>query len=126
MGMNEKDFVHSSITQSDLEMLGFDENPLTLIEDHWTMAHIMHSAGVFSSVSQARKNGWNKPILKGFSKFEVGKKKTLVSIFNEISDGGPINSKDNLIWQRENRAEDVVTSGQAWREKNLKKGDLGG
>ena len=101
MGMNEKDFVHSSITQGDLEMLGFDENPLTLIEDHWTMAHIMHSAGVFSSVSQARKNGWNKPILKGFSKFEVGKKKTLVSIFNETSDGAPINSKDHLIWQRE-------------------------
>ena len=86
MGMNEKDFVHSSITQGDLEMLGFDENPLTLIEDHWTMAHIMHSAGVFSSVSQARKNGWNKPIPNGFSEFTVGKAKKKVWILNEIKD----------------------------------------
>ena len=93
----ERDFVHSSITQSDLEMLGFDENPLTLIEDHWTMAHIMHSAGIFSSVGQARKNGWNMPIPTGFWQKRVGKKKTLVSIFNKTFDGMSIFSrKDDL------------------------------
>lgn len=30
-----------------------------------TMAHVMHRAGAFPSVSQARKNGWNRPIEPG-------------------------------------------------------------
>ena len=83
----ERDFVHPSITDGDLEMLGFDENINTLIEDHWTMAHIMHSAGIFSSVGQARKNGWNMPIPTGFWQKQVGKKKILISIFNKTFDG---------------------------------------
>lgn len=84
---NERDFVHSSISDGDLEMLGFDENINTLVEDHWTMAHIMHSAGIFTSVGQASKNGWNMPIPTGFWQKRIGKKKTLVSIFNKTSDG---------------------------------------
>ncbi len=84
---NERDFVHSSISDGDLEMLGFDENINTLVEDHWTMAHIMHSAGIFTSVGQASKNCWNMPIPTGFWQKRIGKKKTLVSIFNKTSDG---------------------------------------
>lgn len=30
-----------------------------------TMAHAMAKAGVFKSVSEARKNGWNRPVEKG-------------------------------------------------------------
>ena len=37
------------------------------------MAHAMHRAGIFSSITQARKNGWDKPIEKGT--FVVTKKK---------------------------------------------------
>jgi hypothetical protein len=92
----ERDFVHSSISDGDLEMLGFDENINTLIEDHWTMAHIMHSAGIFTSVGQASKNGWNMPIPTGFWQKRIGKKKTLVSIFNKTSDGMSIFSQKNV------------------------------
>jgi hypothetical protein len=50
------------------------------------MAHVMHVAGVFPSVSIARKNGWNKPIPDGFSEFTVGRRKKKVWILNEIKD----------------------------------------
>ena len=48
------------------------------------MAHIMHVAGIFPSVGQARKNGWDKPISPGFSEFTVGKRKLGVFILNEL------------------------------------------
>lgn len=35
-------------------------------DDGATMAHIMHWAGSFSSVSDARRNGWDKPIPPGW------------------------------------------------------------
>jgi len=53
------------------------------IEDNWTMANIMSIVGIFPSVSQARKNGWNKPIPEGFSDMRVGKSKIRVAIFKE-------------------------------------------
>lgn len=52
------------------------------IEDNWLMAHIMFKAGLFSSISQARKNGWNTPIPSGFSMHTIGKYKTLITILN--------------------------------------------
>jgi|TARA_R110000796_G_scaffold94971_2_gene199952 hypothetical protein len=93
---NERDFIHPSITNGDLELMGFDENITIPIEDHWIMAHIMHSAGIFTSVGQAFKNGWNMPIPTGFWQKRVGKKKTLVSIFNQTFDGMPIFSQKNV------------------------------
>ena len=54
------------------------------IEENWTMAHIMFAAGVFSSVGDARRNNWNKPIPLGFSDFKgLGKNKIRVTIFKE-------------------------------------------
>lgn len=52
-----------------------------IIENGWIMAHILHKAGIFTSVSQARKNGWNKPIPDGFAILEVGKKAKKKNIF---------------------------------------------
>ena len=43
----------------------------------------MHVAGIFSSISEARKNGWNKPIPNGFSEFTVGKTKKKIWILNK-------------------------------------------
>lgn len=51
------------------------------IQDHWIMAHIIHAAGIFPSVSQARKNGWNKPIPDGFTILTVGKKAKRKDLF---------------------------------------------
>ena len=51
------------------------------IQEGWVMAHLLHASGVFSSVSEARKNGWNKPIPEGFNSFRAGKNKILISSF---------------------------------------------
>ena len=63
------------------------DDTFIIIEDHWTMAHILHKTKLFPSVSQARKNGWNKPIPEGFTMLTVGKKarKTHLFIFIEKS-----------------------------------------
>lgn len=42
------------------------------------MAHVMAKAGIFPSVSQARKNGWNKPLTTG--SWSVTKKKIRIRV----------------------------------------------
>ena len=42
------------------------------------MSHVMHRAGAFSSVSDARRNGWNKPLEKG--EWTVTKRKIRVRV----------------------------------------------
>ena len=87
MMTNEVNFVHPNNSEKDVEAFGFTNAPNCFhIEDNWIMAHIMHMAGVFPSVSIARKNGWNKPIPEGFSEFTVGKMKKKVWILNDIKD----------------------------------------
>ncbi len=79
-GSPEFDFAHKKETEEDIELFGLD-NPMRF-DDGATMAHLMHQAGIFSSVSQARKNGWNKPVPNGFNIFTVGKLKKKVYILN--------------------------------------------
>ena len=83
--LNEVNFLSPKVSDKDRDSLGFDDDNI-MIEDHWIMAHVMHLAGVFPSVSIARKNGWNKPIPDGMSEFTVGKRKKKVWILNEIKD----------------------------------------
>ena len=78
---NEINFIHKETKESDLESFGFDDENV-LLEDGWMMAHVMHRAGIFPSVGQARKNGWDKPIPEGMSHFVVGKRKLNVWILN--------------------------------------------
>ena len=81
-------FIKLDTTQEDRDLffgpiMPWDrDDTFIIIEDKWTMAHIMHKAGIFPSISQARKNGWKKPIPTGFSHFIIGKKKREVFIFN--------------------------------------------
>jgi len=82
-------FVTPEVTEDDKEAFfgPLDGTEVfTVIEDHWIMAHIMHAVGIFTSVGQARKNGHNKPIPKGWTDKIVGKKKYEISIFNPFSD----------------------------------------
>ena len=51
---------------------------MTDFPDNALMAHAMAKAGIFKSISQARKNGWNKPIEKG--EWTVTKRKIKVTI----------------------------------------------
>ena len=87
MMKNEVNFLHPKVSDRDIELFGFDGAKNCFhIEDNWLMAHVMHVAGIFSSVGIARKNGWNKPIPDGFSEFTIGKNKKKVWILNEIKD----------------------------------------
>ncbi len=69
--------------ESDKELFFGPDETFIVIEDHWLMAHVMHKAGIFPSVSQARKNGWNKPIPEGFNIHVVGKKRKEIFTFVE-------------------------------------------
>jgi hypothetical protein len=62
-----------------------DDGPFVDILPGWSMAHIMHSAGVFPSVKQAKSNGWDKPIPEGYSEFTVGKRKLKIYIVTSLN-----------------------------------------
>jgi hypothetical protein len=83
--MTEFNFIDRTVSDKDIELFGFtDACNCFDIEDVWTMAHVMHIAGIFASVSIARKQGWNKPIAKGMSEFTVGKNKTKIWILGKM------------------------------------------
>ena len=82
--MSEVNFVSLNVSTEEMELFGFDDEPAVVLKDNWMLAHVMHVAGLFPSVTSARKNGWNKPIPNGFSEFTVGKGKKKVFILNEI------------------------------------------
>lgn len=58
---------------------------IPLTAEYRTMAHIMAKVGFFKSVSDARRNGWDKPIPKGYSEYVVGKgdKKKVIFILTD-------------------------------------------
>ncbi len=79
-------FIKLNTKKSDRELFFgpiTSEDTFIIIQDNWIMAHVMHKAGIFPSVSQARKNGWNKPIPEGFNHFIIGKLKREVFTFIE-------------------------------------------
>lgn len=47
-------------------------------ENKFLMAHLMVDLGFFSSVSQAKKNGWDKPLELG--QHELGSKKKRINV----------------------------------------------
>jgi hypothetical protein len=82
-------FIKSSNVEGDKELFfgPIDQTvdkfiPLT---DAMTMADVMVAAGIFPSNSQARKNGWNKPVPDGFTDRFVGKYKTRITILKELA-----------------------------------------
>jgi len=78
-------FISPNIDEKDLELFFgplISDDSFVTIQPNWLMAHITYRAGLFQSISQARKNGWNKPIPSGFSEHIIGKKRIHVYIFN--------------------------------------------
>jgi hypothetical protein len=51
----------------------------------WKLAHVMFAAGLFQSVGEARRNGWDRPIPAGFAEFKVGKHRKSVAILNVVT-----------------------------------------
>ena len=82
---NEVNFVSPDIEVRDLELFGMDDENIILGEN-WILAHVMHAGGLFPSVSEARRNGWDKPIPPGFSEFTIGKLNNKVWILNDFND----------------------------------------
>lgn len=76
-------FSSSDEKDRDLFFGPLDKEEFINIEEKDIMAHLMVKAGIFNSVSDARRNGWDKPIPSGFSDLRVGKKKTRITIFKE-------------------------------------------
>lgn len=83
---HEHNFVHPAVQPGDVELflgpLTPDDGPFTPLPPEWTMAHVMHAAGLFPSVGQARKNGWAKPVPPGYSQYTVSKRKVRVYVLN--------------------------------------------
>lgn len=76
-------FVDPSVSDRDKELfLGpFEDSdgPIVLIQPEWTtMAHLLFAAGLFPSIKEAKRNGWNKPIPNGYDDIIVGKAKKRV------------------------------------------------
>ena len=75
-------FITENVTKKDIDLFFGPLDQPTIDEDvfvlfnskKWIMAHLLHHVGIFKSITQARKNGWDKPIPKGFNFFNVGKK----------------------------------------------------
>ena len=64
---------------------GFERENSIEIESHWTMANIAVEMGLFPSLGQAKKNGWNDPIPEGFTeKRNLGKMKKALFIHNGL------------------------------------------
>jgi hypothetical protein len=83
--MNELNFRSENVTDSDFDLFfgPHDESDVNFIlGENDTMANVMFHAGVFPSVNQARKNGWNKEIPSGFSDRRIGKSKKRITILN--------------------------------------------
>jgi len=76
-------FIGKNTKESDKELFfgPLEDDTFIIIEEHWIMAHILFEAGIFPSISQARKNGWNKPIPEGFNIITVGKKAKKKTLF---------------------------------------------
>jgi len=84
-------FISKDMTKEDLNLFFSPIEPMDTfitIQDDWTMADIMVQVGVFQSKTQAKKNGWDKPIPKRFSDMRVTKRKIRVTIWGgwEIGD----------------------------------------
>jgi len=58
------------------------EDEFISLEDNWTMANIVCEAKIFPSLSQARKNGYDKKIPDGFTDIKIGKLKHRIVILN--------------------------------------------
>jgi hypothetical protein len=62
---------------------GFEPADFIEILPHWTMANIAVEMGLFPSVGQAKKNGWDNPIPEGFTtKNKLGKMRKSLNIHN--------------------------------------------
>lgn len=95
MQMKEFNFLHPSrnMRDADLAFQGIpgSTHPETkcsdynfiFIQDNWNMAHLFHISGLFKSISEAKRNGWDKPISPGFQDIINKKRMIRITILGE-------------------------------------------
>jgi hypothetical protein len=76
-------FISKNMSEADKDLFfgPLEDENFIEIEDHWLMAHILHAANIFPSISQARKSGADKPIPEGFTMLTRGKKANKKTMF---------------------------------------------
>lgn len=81
--MRNENFISKNTTEKDLNLFfgPLKNEEFIEIQPKWCMAHIMHNIGLFKSITQARKNGWDKPIPEGWTEITVGQKAKKQDIF---------------------------------------------
>lgn len=84
--MNELNVLIGNWEESDIDLFF---GPVTvpdrfvLCKDS-SMAKLLADLGLFSSIGQAKKAGWSIPIPEGFSEWEIGKKRTRITILKIV------------------------------------------
>lgn len=68
-------------TNEEIENETFDTPLIRLEESDRSMAHLLVRLGKFSSVGEAKKNGWDRPIPMGWNHFAIGKNKNRIDVF---------------------------------------------
>jgi len=80
--MAEFCFIGKKCEDADKTMLFAATDDLQpILETDTSMAHLLARIGKFSSVKDAKRNGWDKPIPKGWAEFTVGKGVNRVDIY---------------------------------------------
>jgi hypothetical protein len=83
--MAKFNFVGKKTEPSDIPcFFDADEVLLDILENETNMAHLLARIGKFTSVKDAKRNGWDKPIPTGWSEFVIGRgiNRTDVHIWN--------------------------------------------
>lgn len=68
-------FMHIDLPKTDIELFFGKDEKVDWFSDSNTLAHIVCRLGKFSSLTQAKKNGWDRPIPIGFAEHKIGKTK---------------------------------------------------
>lgn len=84
----EFNFISSNVTEEDKELFFgplTGEEEFIVMEDNWSLPHVLHAAGIFPSVVQARKNqralGHKDALPEGFTELVRGKNRNRKKIF---------------------------------------------
>lgn len=68
-------FIHLDLPASDIKLFFGENEKVDWFSDSNTLAHIVCRLNKFPSFTQARKNGWDRPIPPGFAEHKIGKTK---------------------------------------------------
>lgn len=82
---NEIHFVSPAVSETDKDVFFgplTDTDVFLPIEPHYKLCNLMGLSGIFPSIGQARKNGWDLEIPKGYSEYTVGKLKKRIWVLN--------------------------------------------